>query len=381
MDLPRGLCLMAMVLQACGGDAASEVVPEVSAPVASRQVADFAIPPGAQTLPAAWACPPDAPTPGCFRAVAGGSFQMGAQAVTPTGPGFDTHAAPDEAPVHEVTLSPYWMQSAPVTADAWLRCVAAGACPAAGVLREGAYSTVSRPDAALVPVAGATWIAAREYCQWIGARLPTEAEWEFAARRTDGRTFAWGSDPRCPSRPNARVVRKEGDEAPPVSCLKLLTALEAVVDPSLWKATTNGLAAAMSVGERDATCTRLLALPPAERLAAVDALIHAQASTASSDCTGGTLDALLQGSITTPENISGLGGEFMQWVSDKYAPYEAGPVRDPKGPTEGVMHVQRGGSYLSTDAWSYRAASRAAMPPEVSLPDVSFRCVWSQGGP
>jgi iron(II)-dependent oxidoreductase len=62
------------------------------------------------------------------------------------------------------------------------------------------------------PVAEATWVGARDYCRWRGARLPTEVEWEAAARGLEGRRFPWGQDGTIAAR--AVIDRRSGDTLP-----------------------------------------------------------------------------------------------------------------------------------------------------------------------
>lgn len=89
---------------------------------------------------------------------------------------------------HEVTLAPFSLDRTEVTVGAYHRCVAAGACGApaflAGDLR------FDRPE---LPVVQVSWDDAVAFCGWVGGRLPTEAEWEYAARGVAGREFPWGS--------------------------------------------------------------------------------------------------------------------------------------------------------------------------------------------
>lgn len=92
----------------------------------------------------------------------------------------------NERPVHSVYLSAYYIGLYEVTNAEYALCVEAGDCEKPG----GSY--YSNPDYDDHPVTHIDWNAAQIYCQWIGGSLPTEAQWEKAARGTDGRSYPWG---------------------------------------------------------------------------------------------------------------------------------------------------------------------------------------------
>jgi len=112
-----------------------------------------------------------------------GSFVMGQDEIEPS----------DHQPAHKVTVDDFWIFQAEVTNRMYRMCVDVGVCT------EPAQSPwYGDPGYEKAPVSGVNWDQAKAYCEWIGGRLPTEAEWELAARGTDARTYPWGEDePTC----------------------------------------------------------------------------------------------------------------------------------------------------------------------------------------
>ena len=109
----------------------------------------------------------------------------------------DPNADSDEMPEHTVYLDAFWIDRTEVTNDMYRQCVAAGECTEPAHSRR--YDSGGYGDH---PVLGISWDQAVEYCTWAGRRLPTEAEWEKAARGTDGRIYPWGNDEPDSSRLN-----------------------------------------------------------------------------------------------------------------------------------------------------------------------------------
>ncbi len=110
---------------------------------------------------------------------------------------------PDEQPEHTVDLSAFWIDRTEVTNGAYGLCVQAGACkPPSRKSSNGIDNYFGNPDYAAFPVIFVSWTAADTYCAWMGGRLPPEAEWEKAARGTDGRVYPWGDAPPDATRAN-----------------------------------------------------------------------------------------------------------------------------------------------------------------------------------
>lgn len=227
---------------------------------------------------------------------------------------------PEEGPAHEVNLDAFWMDLTEVTNRMYRLCVEAGSCDPP--METGSYTRAryhANPLFADFPVIFVDWEMANAYCQWAGARLPTEAEWEKAARGEDALTYPWGADWDVGSRKRLNFADKNNPEM----------ASDFSAD--------DGYHDTAPVGSYPAG--------------------------------------------TSPYGIHDLAGNVWEWVADWYDPYYYlnSPLHNPLGPEgptpEISLRVLRGGAWVAANQAVFHTYNRNGLEPSKSSSSVGFRCV------
>ncbi len=175
MSVLRSVCWGAVIMAALYGAASAEPPSSGSAPR-----------PAAPAAPAA----PAVKNPG-------GDALGPEMVLVPAGPFVrgDKAGEADERPQRRLELPAFAIDRTEVTRGAYGECVAKGKCRPALAAGQTADATAQLPRA--LPVANVSWHDAAAYCAFVGKRLPTEAEWEKAARGPDGRRYPWGDEFAC----------------------------------------------------------------------------------------------------------------------------------------------------------------------------------------
>lgn len=124
---------------------------------------------------------PERPEPGDMVLIPAGEFLMGSDEKPAAG------GPPLAAPEHKVDLPAYYMDVYEVTYGQWMRFTTESDYSPEGDWRQ--YYSIGKE---YNPVTNVTWDDAKAFCEWAGKRLPTEAEWEKAARGTEGLKYPWG---------------------------------------------------------------------------------------------------------------------------------------------------------------------------------------------
>ena len=300
--------------------------------------------------------------------VPAGTFRMGSP---------DEIGDANEHPQHKVTLSAYCIDRTEVTVKAYAACVAAKGCSTPSLPVSGAGNSAddvkrygrfcNRGDRPDHPVNCVDWNQAAAYCTWAGKRLPTEAEWEYAARGTDGRVYPWGTQQitSSPVRKSAQRVLRSG--------------IECIENP-LEDQHGNRICPRGATTDKAPSATP----PSAERLNACGSECAAMAIRELHQDWGKMYDTR-DGWETTapvgsfPDGASRFGaldmaGNIWEWTADWYGRYEGQAATNPRGADSGTQHVLRGGSWSDVDVGRVRTAYRLGLEPPLGLSSVGFRC-------
>jgi formylglycine-generating enzyme required for sulfatase activity len=234
-----------------------------------------------------------------------------------------------------VTLTPYCIDRFEVTTAKYFACSEVGKCLRASVVNvpklAAPYDSICNANApaerAKHPINCVDWDQAEKFCMVQGGRLPTEAEWELAARGQDGRLYPWGDDAPSPMRANGC-----GSE-----CLA-------------W-AKEKGIAG--DIG-------------------------HAMYETSDGYATTAPVGSFPNGkSRYGVEDVVGNVGEWTADVYDAYTKDIATTQTDPKGPTAGTDRVVRGGAWNAEYADWARPTFRYHAAQTNKSHGIGFRCVYS----
>jgi len=262
---------------------------------------------------------PSGPCPDDMVLVEGGGFFMGTDA--------SDEVLAAAGPAHRVEVGAFCLDRHEVTVADYHRCSDEGECKRAyrsshwavsePPVEAKAYSALCNEDregVELHPINCVSWSQAQAFCAWRGARLPTEPEWERAARGGDGRTLPWGDGAPSGARLNAC-----GSE-----CLAWFRRSKIGLDAGLFPA-SDGHVETAPVG----------AYPEGRGK-------------------GGLED---------------LAGNVAEWSADDFAAYPGGTVEGATG-----AKAVRGGSFHSAQAGEIDPAYREGLPAEYHPHDVGFRC-------
>src|ERR1039457_190197 len=254
--------------------------------------------------------------------IAGGVFWMG-----------DLDVGENSLPIHKVTLSPYCIDRTEVTVASYWACVQSGGCqsPNAAVdwdyikgeekYKLSQFCTWRKSGlTAQHPMNCVDWKQAAIYCQWTGGRLPTEAEWEYAARGSDTRRYPWGNEEPDESRLNAC-----GAECVSMANEKLGMTLKGLY------ATDDAWTATAPVGS----------YPNGK----------------------------------SPFGLLDMAGNVWEWTADTFAHYRGQPVTNPHVfEFDELPRVCRGGGWFNEGAEQFRAAHRMKNDSNTRSANPGFRC-------